>query len=152
MTPLALTETDMNSAIQHFTKVMNALSDLMDHENALLENRKYRDIEKIQPEKSRLAAEYNMAMKALRPFKDLLQNERKDTRLALAKDNEAFQEKVTRNGRFLMRSKSVAEGIINSIAQEAQRKSPIVNQYTSAPTQGAPAKIRSVPIAINETV
>lgn len=152
MTPLALTETDLNSAIHDFNKIMNRLSDLMDHENALLEERKYRDVEKIQPEKSRLAAEYNMAMKALRPFKDLLQNERKDARLALAKDNEAFQEKVTRNGRFLMRSKSVAEGIINSIAQEAQRKSPVVNQYNPAHTKGAQAKNRSVPIAINETV
>jgi len=151
MTPLAPTETDLQHAVQHFNTITTRLSDLMDHENALLEERKYRDVEKIQPEKSRLAAEYNLAMKALRPFKDLLKNEQPHLRVELAQTNEAFQHKVTRNGRFLMRSKALAEGIINSIAQEADRMSPQVKQYNPMQPDGGQSKRRSAPIAFNET-
>ncbi|MCK5574720.1 MAG: hypothetical protein KAI28_02850 [Sphingomonadales bacterium] len=124
----------------------------MDHENALLEERKYRELEKIQPEKSRLAAEYNIAMQALRPFKNMLQHDHQDIRNELTKANEAFQDKVTNNGRHLMRSKSISEGIISSIAQEAERQSPTVKQYNPMHPNGGASQTRSVPIAINETV
>ena len=148
---MAMTKQDMDNAVDNLVRITETLSALMEHERALMHDRKYRELEKIQPEKSRLAAEYRLAVKALAPYRDLLAHEFSDLRDQLLEANNMFQEKVKENGRLLLRSKSLTEGIVNAVAEEANRLKPRLNHYTPNQDNGGKSK-SSLSIAFNETV
>lgn len=128
------------------------LIDIFHIENALLKERKVAETKDLQNEKASLSAHYQNELRALQQNPSILGPKNSPMRKKLQKITEAFQEEVKNHGRILLRLKTVSEGLVQSISNEASKKSGMVPVYdTHAVMHNNPAR-QPVNIALNQII
>lgn len=108
------------------------LTQLIQEEIQLLEDRRPRDIESLQAEKARLGQLYAEEFKRLRQNPALLGEKGSPTRLKLRELTTIFHEQLLTLGRILNRLRSVTEGMVHAVGAEVEKQRPRVGNYSQA--------------------
>ncbi len=116
--------------VAHLLEITHALHRLIEQENALLESRRPRETKALQGEKLRLTAEYRAALARVRAEEAALLGAR-DSRIRqqLKRATDAFRNELKRHARILIRLKTVTEGIVRAVSEEAVRQRGAVRRY-----------------------
>ncbi|RMD89036.1 MAG: flagellar basal-body protein FlbY [Alphaproteobacteria bacterium] len=121
---------DLPAAVAHLMETTAALRRLIERENALLESRRPHETKILQGEKLRLTEEYRAALARVRAEEAALLGERDSPiRRQLKAATEAFRAELKRHARILIRLKTVTEGIVRAISEEAVRQRGVVRRY-----------------------
>lgn len=116
--------------VVHFFELTEELGSLLEHETDLLEQRRYKDAAELSEEKARLTSDYQATLATLRAQDDaLLGPKTSETRKRLKAESERFRNRLARHARLVVRLKSMNEGLIKSISEEARRQRDPVNRY-----------------------
>ncbi len=116
--------------VAHLLETTLSLHRLIEQENALLESRRPRETKALQGEKLRLTAEYRAALARVRADEAALLGTR-DSRIRqqLKQVTDAFRGELKRHARILIRLKTVTEGIVRAVSEEAVRQRGAVRRY-----------------------
>jgi cell shape-determining protein MreC len=141
-----------NSPAAQFAKITTRLTQLIAQENQLLENRQIAETRSLQAEKARLAKEYQNLTETLQMNSSALGREDAPARVLIRQLTEKFQKELKKHGRILLRMKTIAEGMIKSISDEADHQGGRVRQYTPQAAIYAAVNSKPVPIAYHEVI
>ncbi len=141
-----------HSPAARFAKITTRLIRLIEQENQLLEDRKIAETQSFQAEKARLAKEYESAIETLQLNTAALGPENAPARIKIRQLTEKLQKELKKHGRILLRMKTVAEGMIKSISDEADHQGGRVKQYTGQAAMHTAYNSKPVPIAYHEVI
>lgn len=117
-------------AVRQFLELTEALTMLLGRENALLESRRPRETRPLQGEKLRLTAEYRSALEKLHSDeKALLGPPDSPLRRRIRSRTERFRAELARHARLVIRLKTLTEGMVRAISQEAMRQRGELTRY-----------------------
>lgn len=116
--------------VRRFLDLTEALTALLARENALLENRRPRETKTLQGEKLRLTAEYKSALEALQAEeRALLGPPESSLRRRIRSRTERFRAELARHARLVIRLKTLTEGMVRAISEEAMRQRGELTRY-----------------------
>jgi|GEM_PF-869815 len=139
--------------VARFAETTRNLTSLIAQENQMLESRDVSGIKPLQGEKARLASLYESGLKTLRSNPTILGPKGSPTRNKIKEITAAFQNEVRNHGRILLRMKSVTEGIINTISEEASRQTGgMITHYNNQAQSRCNVAGGPAPIAFHELV
>lgn len=116
--------------VRHFLELTESLTALLSRENALLEKRRPRETKTLQGEKLRLTAEYKSALEALQAEEcALLGLPESPLRRRIRSRTERFRAELARHARLVIRLKSLTEGMVRAISEEAMRQRGELTRY-----------------------
>ena len=155
-TPQEVQDEDVNfakgSLPARVVEATQKLIDLFHIENALLNERKIADTKELQNQKAKLSAHYQAELLALQQNPSCLGPKNSPMRKKLQKVTDTFQEEVKNHGRILLRLKTVSEGLVQSISNEASKKSGAVPLYDTNATMHINSANLPVNIALNQII
>lgn len=138
------------SRIDTILDITRRLTALLEREMAMIEARTPARLAELEEERSRLSLLYTREMQAVATDAAEFRTLPKDRIIALRAETETFQDLLSRHQRMVARMRRVTEGIIKTIADEAQRqKSPRTGYAPSGRTSAASV---AVPLAINSRI
>ncbi|MBK5910909.1 hypothetical protein CCR85_05300 [Rhodothalassium salexigens] len=113
----------MAGPVALFVQVTQSLMDLISRETQLLESRRPSEVQPLQGEKARLTAEYQKLLNVLKAHESALLGPKDSAvRRHLRQVMETFRRVVAYHARLVGRLKSVCEGVVNAISEEANRQ------------------------------
>ena len=151
-TPSLDTQIEEGSLPARYEQVTKALISVLKQENELLEQRRISDTKILQGEKSKLTSQYKKEFMAIKSNPLTLGAPSSPIRKRIKAITETFQEEVKRHGRIIMRMKTVTEGMINSISNEASRQSGTVPRYGMSAVIDPKSISKPVNIALNQVI
>jgi hypothetical protein len=128
------------------------LTNMLHIENGLLLERKVAETKDLQNEKAKLTANYQNEIRALQQNPSSLGPINSPIRQQLKKVMEAFQKEVKNHGRILLRLKTVAEGMVQSISNESSKISGSVAVYDNNAAMHLNSPNKPVNIALNQII
>jgi len=130
---IALTESQEGARpapVEQFLQLTKALGELIERETDLLEQRRFQDADALAAEKARLTNQYQATLQTLRAReKSLLGEPDSPLRRELKEASEAFRSRLARHARLVMRLKSLNEGLVKAISEEAEKQRNPVTPY-----------------------
>lgn len=134
--------------VEQLTVLTQRLSEIIDTEIAMLQERRPRDIMPLEEEKTRLAKIYGAEITRLRKDPRLTRDVPRRAKDSLKQATLRFHELTARQQSMLLAMKTVSERMIRDIATElARMKAPEVTYGRSATFSGG----RPAPFALNRT-
>lgn len=144
---------DMNKHLSEMLGIVQRLITLVEAENHLLETERPSAIQPLLEEKGRLSSELAYGLQKLKSDAASLEASDKTLRATLSQTLEQFQELVLQNGRIVLRLKSVSEGILGAIVEEAQKgKRPAATYAPGNGTGNGAPRAPAASIALNAVV
>lgn len=141
------------SRIADLVQITNRLSDLLEHESAVLRARKLAEMETVRADKLTLSAAYETNVRALRSQPEMLADATPELRRQLKAAFDRFEITLAANERGLRAAKEASDQVLRTIADEVARQRSenlaySANGYASAkPTSNSPAPVS---VAIDE--
>ena len=113
----------LSGPVAMFVQVTQSLMEIIKRETSLLESRRPAEIQPLQGEKARLSAEFQKLLSVLKMNETaLLGPEDSEIRRHVRTVMESFRRIVAYHARLVGRLKSVCEGVVNAIGEEANRQ------------------------------
>lgn len=137
------------SRIETIRDITNRLTALLEREIALIEAKTPAKLAELEDERNRLSLLYTREMQTMASNADAFRALPKEMLGQLRDETKTFHALLDRHQRLVARMRRVTEGIVKTIADEAQRqKSPRTGYAPGgrAPSSGA------VPLAINAKI
>lgn len=132
-------------------KLARELIDLIESENVILEGARPRDAAKMQGTKTRVMTEYKEAIGQLQLNQHLLGDEDSDIRKQIRASADDLKDCLAIHARIILRRKSVADGLITRISEEANKSSRDIPAYGSTAAK-ASSSSRPTSIALNQVI
>jgi flagellar biosynthesis/type III secretory pathway chaperone len=145
LTQLRTAGVPVNEKLLSLLQVTQRLTSLIDEENHLLETQRPSAIKPLMDEKERLSHSYGLGLgfvKSLKPV-DLNQVD-PALRQSLIDALDQFQRVVLKNGKILLRLKSVGDGLLAAVSAEATRgkeRAPVYSAAGRMATKAATASL-----------
>lgn len=139
--------------VQSLIEITKKLAGIVQHETALLKERKPREIAALQPEKSKLGAAYEEELTIIGRNRDVLVKQAPQEMQELQSVVGRFRAILDEHGRVLAAAKVVTERMIRNVSQEVARQSRPdggYSRYAGKPQPGRGA--RPVSLAVNQVV
>lgn len=130
--------------IEDMTALAKALDGVITRENALARDNKLRDLAAIEPEKTRLAVDYDRHVRALKADPERLRQADPASQAALKAAIASLEGKLEENARFIGAAKEISEGLIAAAARAASEARRPSLGYAAGPAprrSDAPATI-----------
>ncbi|WP_281301188.1 MULTISPECIES: hypothetical protein [unclassified Iodidimonas] len=116
--------------VRDFLTISDHLTALLARENALLETRRPRETKALAGEKLRLTEAYKQALEDLRSKESqYLGPKDSSIRKKVKATTELFRAELARHAKLIIRLKTVSEGIVKSISDEAMKQKNPVRNY-----------------------
>jgi len=132
-------------------RLAKELTDLLASENVLLEGSRPRDAAKMQGSKARLMTEYKLAIGQLQLNQHILGDQDSDIRKTIRASADDLKDCLTSHARIILRRKSIADGLINKISQEANKSNRDIPAYSSSAAKPTSSS-RPTSIALNQVI
>ncbi len=142
----------MPGAGSKLIELSKQLSRLLRKENKLLERKQTKEAQKNSGEKVRLTAEYRKAMNYLQVNENLLGSKDSANRVLIKEATDGLREALAEHARVVLRMKAVAEGLVNKISEEVDKKNRRVPTYAPSAAIIQSRQTRPTSIALNEVV
>jgi hypothetical protein len=126
------------------------LTELIKSETALFLDRRPQDAIQLQDEKSKLANIYRTEVARAGKEPSRFSGATTAIKLALRQATETFHKALAENGHAVGAAKSVAEGVVKAIADEAAKQRTSGGGYGPGAAQSA-ASTSGITIAVNQT-
>lgn len=130
--------------IDDMASLVAALDDVISRENALARENRFTELAALEPEKTRLAIEYDRHARALKADPNRLHQAAPASQARLKAAITSLEAKLEDNARFIGAAKEISEGIIAAAARAAsEAKAPRLG-YGASPAgrrSSAPATI-----------
>ncbi len=135
------------SRIDTILDITRRLTALLEREMAMIEAKTPARLSELEEERSRLSLLYSREMQAVAGSPAEFRSLPRDRVAKLREETEGFQELLGRHQRLVARMRRVTEGIVKTIADEAQRqKSPRTGYAAGGQST---ARTIAAPLAIN---
>jgi len=108
--------------IADLVQITNRLSDLLEHESALLRARKLTEMETVRQNKFVLSAAYETHVRALRAQPEKLADATPELRRQLKAAFDRFEKSLGENERGLRAAKETSNRVLRTIADEVDRQ------------------------------
>lgn len=108
--------------IADLVQITNRLSDLLEHESAILRTRKLTDMEAVRQDKIALSATYETHVRTLRSQPDMLADATPEMRQKLKAAFERLEKDLGENERGLRAAKETSNRVLRAIADEVDRQ------------------------------
>lgn len=142
---------EAHAVIGHLGGVMDALSDMLDQETALVRAGKLTEVARIEPAKTDLARQYVADTLRLKDAPANLRDAVATLLRPLRPRHERFQALVQTNMTVLATAHAVSESVIRGVAQEINRKAA-PQTYGASGRTGAPDPRYARPFAISRSL
>ena len=133
-------------------KLTHALNDLLTQETELLRSQRPREAGQFHGEKNRLMSEYRETLNRLQINREQLGGDNSEVRNHIKSVTGAFRETLRDHARIVLRLKSVAEGLIKTVSEEATRQTQPVIGYGSSAAPNVPKTLRPTSLSLNRTI
>lgn len=133
--PIAL---EPGNPAARLVEIIEQLTNLIGQEIKILLEHRPKDIEPLQGEKLRLESIYREEYATLKRNPELLGAADSPGRARLRAVSQAFNETLIKLGRILLRKRTLSEGIVKTVADEAEKKRPRVGNYAATATLPPP--------------
>lgn len=121
---------DLPAQVRSFLTVTRDFANLIRRENQLLKARRPAETRALAGEKLRLTAEYRAALGILRANETALLGETdSDIRRHIKSETETFRSELARHAKEVIKLKTVSEGIVRAISEEAMKRQGAVRRY-----------------------
>lgn len=134
---------------QALLQLTQRLTGLIEQETNLFNARKPQDAMGLQDEKSKLASIYRTEVARARQEPQRFDGAPENIKAALRKATEGFHAALRENGRAVGALKTITEGVVKAIADEAARQRTAGGGYGPGAHQRAPGG--GMNIAVNQT-
>ncbi|MEM8986462.1 MAG: flagellar basal body protein [Pseudomonadota bacterium] len=149
---MALAAYNPTDRVEQLILLTERLSGIMDEENAVLADRRPRELEQYAKEKSRLAAIYAQEIRAIARDKSLVAGAPPELTERLKTFTKKFESRAEAQKALLSRARRVTEGAIKAIGDEIAARQPKPSAYGVRGPAGAPAMARPQAVALNQVV
>lgn len=147
--------TTAKETVSRLVELSEQLENIVLKENAVLENRRPRELAQFRQEKETIGQVYQSAMQALREDPSVLAGADPNDVAILKSVTLKLHRLLNENFRRVAAAKTVTERLFKTIGDEiADRRQP-VRGYTAKATFAAPsayARAATVPVAVNQVV
>lgn len=138
------------SRIDTILEITRRLTALMEREMALIEAKTPARLGDLEEERSRLSLLYSREMQAVAASPAEFRALPQDRIIALRDETRNFHDLLDRHQRLLARMRRVTEGIVKTVAEEAQRQKAPRAGYAAGGQSSA--RTAAAPLAINARV
>lgn len=135
---------------QALLQLTNRLTSLIEQETTLFNARRPHEAVGLQEEKSKLASIYRTEIARARQEPQRFSGAPEPIKAALRKSTEGFHAALKENGRAVNALKTITEGVVKAIADEAARQRTAGGGYGPGAHQRAPGS-GGMNIAVNQT-
>lgn len=135
---------------QALLQLTQRLTSLIEQETSLFQARRPQDAVQFQDEKSKLANIYRTEVARARQEPQRFAGASQAIKAALRQATEGFHKALKENGRAVAALKTITEGVVKAIADEAQRQRTAGGGYGPGAGQRPPTG-GSLNIAVNQT-
>ncbi len=135
---------------QALLQLTQRLTSLIEQETNLFRARRPQDAVQFQDEKSKLASIYRTEVARARQEPNRFDGTAPNVKTALRQATEGFHKALKENGHAVAALKTLTEGVVKAIADEAQRQRSAGGGYGPGATQRA-AGSSGLNIAVNQT-
>ncbi|GAB4576735.1 MAG: hypothetical protein Tsb008_21510 [Rhodothalassiaceae bacterium] len=132
MTAYSLAD-DMPPPVRNFLAITRDFTTLLRRETELLKARRPSETRDLAGEKLRLTSEYRSSLGILRANEQaLLGAKDSPIRRRIKEETESFRAELARHAKEVIKLKTVSEGIVRAIGEEAMKREGSVRRYGSS--------------------
>lgn len=131
---MALIAHDSADLVDQLILLTRRLADIAERQAALMEASRFREVQSLNDEATRLAATYQMESRRVAADPSVMADAPPALKLALKTETERFRTALAAHERTIERQRILAEGLVRAIAEEAVSARPAPAAYTASGT------------------